>query len=124
MCKYCNALKTGKNIKWCQRSTYANDNICSFVCNDSCSHCVCNSDFYICSYNHHNKIWVGIEYQQIINRSGSNVVEILPFSETIPFNYCPICGEQISKEITSEDEFTYNNYLEILERDNEKSFLK
>lgn len=38
MCKFCDALKQEKKIKWEMRSTYADDNSCEAINGVSCSY--------------------------------------------------------------------------------------
>lgn len=42
---------------------------------------------------------MGIDYRQELSKSGKETVVISPFSETIQFNFCPICGKQISDTV-------------------------
>lgn len=101
MCEFCDSITDrNKEITWLVRSTYADDNICDFVNENICSSCNgCNMNFSLDGYVWDDNVVVGIKYEQkIISSTGYEVV-VHPFSETIQFNYCPICGKQISKYI-------------------------
>ena len=97
MCKFCDALKQEKKIKWEMRSTYADDNSCEAINGVSCSECNgCKMNFYLDSYVVDGNVFVSTEYEQVVGRYKDDPVVIRPFSESIQFNYCPICGNKIS----------------------------
>lgn len=107
MCKFCDALtdKT-KEIEWLVRSTYADDNICKVVNNQNCGMCDdCEMRFLLSRHEYKDDLYVGVEYSQVINKGNENQAIIRPFSETIQWNYCPICGKQLSKNIRESDEY-------------------
>lgn len=117
MCEFCESLidKT-KEITWHVRSRYANDNICEFVTENNCDKCIgCNNKqwFVLSGIKYEDGlVYVGIEYnQELINKNGTKVF-IRPFSENIQFNFCPICGKQISQEIKDWDKY-YDHQITI-----------
>lgn len=106
MCDFCEALLNEKEINWCVRSTFADDNINELIEGDEIE-----STFKLSSHIYKDRVYVGLEYRQELKTESDNII-INPFSESIQFNYCPICGSQISK--TVEDFKTCSsNYLKI-----------
>lgn len=115
MCKFCEYTnkKESKEFTWNTRSTYVDDNIYDYL-------------YEINDYNHveefcyfeliHHKIdgntHVGITYHQEIR--GKVDIVIAPFSNRIQFNFCPFCGEQISKDIRK---FEDNYHIKADEED-------
>lgn len=110
MCNFCDNLnyETKNKIIWNVRSTYADDNIYEFAEHENDYDFVDNQCWFdITGYKADGNTLVGIGYNQILSGEKIGEVNILPFSETIQFNYCPMCGKQISKDIK---EFTGNWY--------------
>lgn len=118
MCKFCeNVTNREKEIVWNVRSTYADDNICEFVNDKNCSSCDrCEMYFNLTGYEHNNNIYVGVGYNQKISSLQGEEVIIRPFSETIHFNYCPFCGNKISKDMI-EFEKMYNCQIEVKDKE-------
>jgi len=115
MCEFCeNITNRDKEIIWNVRSTYADDNICEFVNDNNCSVCEgCFMHFKLSGYKSYDEdIYVGVEYNQELTSSDGKKVYVRPFSETIQFNYCPICGKQISKNIKEFGKY-YSNQISI-----------
>lgn len=113
MCDFCEALNKGNEITWSVRSHMADDNICEYVCGSDCSYCGdCSERFSLSAYQHKDNTYVGIDYEKIITDGKGEEVKIMPFSETIQFNYCPICGKQISEHIKNWDEY-YSHQINI-----------
>lgn len=117
MCEFCEALKDkNKEIEWFVRSTYADDNICEYINDNECSKCNgCNMYFNLKGYNIDNNLYVGVEYNQTVTSPMGEDVIIRPFTESIKFNYCPICGQQISKNMSLFEH--YVNELKIKDRE-------
>lgn len=118
MCKFCESLTDNtKEIIWSVRSTYADDNICEFVNGDNCFNCGrCEMYFTIDGYTIDDDTYVSIAYNQKITSPTKEEVVIRPFSEGIQFNYCPICGKRISKNIREFDKY-YELIIEIKDED-------
>ena len=115
-CKYCEAMLNMKSIKWEVRSTYAEDNVCEFVNDCDCNCCKnCVQEFKLNPYKYNSEIMLAIEYEQRIRSLNGEEVIIHPFTETIPFNFCPLCGEKMNKNI---DIDRYNVILTIKEDEN------
>lgn len=114
MCTFCESVKDrSKKIIWQVRSTMADNNICEFVNDTTCSMCdACEMYFNIYGYEWSDNTYIGIGYNQKIMAKNKEEVIIRPFSETQQFNYCPFCGKQISKNIIDFDNI-YNNHMEI-----------
>ncbi|MFH0334721.1 hypothetical protein [Clostridium perfringens] len=107
-CKYCDALKQGKRINLCQRSTYADDNSCKIFCNNDCSDCMkCNHTFVLAGYSNTEDVRVGIEYNINIEKNDGTEIIMNPFSEPIVFKYCPFCGEKLFEKEIKYDGYTY-----------------
>lgn len=111
MCKFCEALLNGKTIEWSERSFVADDNFCEAVCNDNCDGCSgCDeTGFALTSYVSNGKVYVSVEYY----RSAYGTT-IHPFSESMPFNFCSFCGEQLSKNV---EEFNENDWRYSIRED-------
>jgi hypothetical protein len=111
MCKFCDTLKNEVKIKWDMRSTYADDNVCDYVSNyNRCCFCNgCDSVFHITPIKIDDDVYINIDYHQSITDEDGEIVTIEPFSEKIKFIYCPMCGEQISKDMKD----TSDTYLDL-----------
>lgn len=105
MCGFCDNIKNeNKEIIWRVRNTSADDNICECINNINCEKCKgCNMHFKLNGYNYNGDTYVGVEYHQTITYYNSEDAVINPFSESIQFNYCPFCGEQMSRNISRFD---------------------
>lgn len=116
MCQFCEALKDkNKDIIWNVRSTYADDNICEIINDKNCSLCNgCIMEFNLKGHVYNEDVYVSVEYNQELVSSDRDEVIIRPFSEAMQFNYCPICGEQISKIVRKNEEY-YKNQISIVE---------
>lgn len=119
MCDFCDALSTStfkeKEIIWNVRSTFADDNIVDMLDVDySGDYLEDYAAFKLYGHNRDGNIFVGVEYrQEISNRIQSKEkVVISPFSETIQFNFCPICGKQISNNVKEFKDY-YHNQIHI-----------
>lgn len=112
MCKFCEALLGKKTILWSERSYMSDDNFCENVCNywdcDNCGGCD-KAGFALSSYILDGEVRVSVEYY----RSGYGTT-VHPFSECMPFNFCPFCGKQISEVIV---EFNENDYRYSIEEE-------
>ena len=61
--------------------------------------------FSLKGYHHEGNTYVGVEYKQVLkSREGEEVI-IWPFSESIQFNFCPVCGKTISQNIKRWSEY-------------------
>lgn len=96
MCKFCSALLENKKIYWQERSTVADDNFCETVCNNDCDGCHGGDkrEFTLTPSIINGNVYVSVDYY----REAYETI-IYPFSELMPFSYCPFCGKQISKSI-------------------------
>ena len=114
MCEFCEALKDEtKEINWSVRSSYADENMCEFVNGDSCQYCNgCAEGFIIDAYDYNGNTKVCITYSKTVRTKDKKEVVVHPFSEAIQWNYCPVCGEQISKEILDFDKY-YDHQISI-----------
>ena len=114
MCEFCEALKDEtKEINWSVRSSYADENMCEFVNGDSCQYCDwCAEGFIIDAYDYNGNTKVCITYSKTVRTKDKKEVVVHPFSEAIQWNYCPVCGEQISKEILDFDKY-YDHQISI-----------
>lgn len=104
MCKFCEFLKSDKmeRLLWHTRSTFADSNLEEFLEEKSGyeeSYIQNYSDFQLVSHSQDGDAFVGIYYREEVSNSKGEKVIISPFSEIIQFNYCPMCGEQVSKEV-------------------------
>lgn len=114
MCDFCEALNKSNKIIWNVRSHMADDNVCEYINDLDCSQCKnCNESFSLSAHQYEDNTYVGVDYEKIIADGKGEEVKIMPFSETIQFNYCPICGKQISKTIKDWDEYySHQIYIE------------
>lgn len=112
MCDFCDAIpNSSKKIVWSVRSTFADDNISESLGDDYLEDF---SYFKLYGYKYEDNTYVGIDYRQELSKSGRDVVIISPFSETIQFNFCPICGKQISKDIKEFKDYS-EHYISVEE---------
>jgi len=108
MCKFCDLLKNNGTLKWKERSTFADDNLCEIASGEDmytkCEGCNgCDKrGFELTSYASSGDVRVGVSYFR-----KPHGVEVSPFTEPIPFSFCPFCGEQVSKNIK---EFNENDW--------------
>lgn len=116
MCRFCDLLKHGGEMYWSERSTLANDNLCEFVSQkDEYSMCEgCNGceerGFDLISYVVDGNAKVFISYFR--NPHG---VEVSPFSESIPFSFCPFCGSQVSEKVEEFNECDFRYLITKIE---------
>lgn len=116
MCDFCDVLTSSnyeKKINWSARSVFADDNISEILGDDYLEDYSC---FKMYGYNHEENIYVGVEYRQELSKNGREIVIISPFSETVQFNFCPICGKQISRTVKKFEE--YSDYIISIEKSN------
>lgn len=120
MCNFCNALTNNtKQINWSVRSTFADDNISDYL-NEDYEEDYSSKDwhedisvFRVYGYKHEGITFVGVDYrQEMVNKYGEKII-ISPFSESIQFNFCPICGNKISDEIKRFED--YSDYIISIE---------
>lgn len=118
MCKFCESLlDETKEIIWSVRSTYADDNICEFVNDEDCSNCSdCKMYFNLDGYEYKGNTSVNVTYNQTVTTKDKKQVIIRPFSEGIQFNYCPICGKQMSKTVKDFDDY-YSHQIDIYDKE-------
>jgi len=118
MCKFCDSLTDqDKEITWSVRSIMADDNICEFVNEKDCSECGgCQMYFTLNGYNFDGEINVDVMYTQKLKSKDGIEVIIRPFSEGIQFNFCPICGKQISQNIKAWEDY-YEHQISIDDKD-------
>lgn len=114
MCEFCDVLTSDrytKKIQWNTRSTFADENIEEVLEEKSkySERWIENySGFEMDSYIHEGNIFVGIQYRKEISNNKQEIAIISPFSETIQFNFCPICGKQISENVKEFKDYYYN----------------
>ena len=119
MCKFCEGiLDEDKEVTWSMRSTMADDNICEFVNGNNCDSCHgdCMMYFELYGYKSNNGAYVGVSYRQEMRDVNREKVIISPFSETIQFNYCPFCGEQMSEDLREIDKY-YDHQICVYDKD-------
>lgn len=110
-CSFCNALLNGNKITWEMRSSYADDNICDKINGTDCDLCkACDANFSIGSYVLKDEAHVYIEFEQHIGTALKTEAIIHPLSESVVFNYCPVCGKKLSSK---EPELRISNHLKI-----------
>jgi len=115
MCEFCESLMDKeKEIIWSVRSIMANDNICEFVNENNCESCGgCEMYFTLSGVKYEDgEVYVDIAYTQKLKSKYGKEVIIRPFSEGIQWNFCPICGKQISKAIKSWEDY-YEHQISI-----------
>lgn len=116
MCQFCETLTDGnKEIVWSARSTMADDNITDII-SERGQIVEELSKFEIYGYEREGKTFVGIQYREEMVLQNKEKVIISPFSETIQFNFCPICGKQISDEVKKFGDY-YVGQISIYEKE-------
>lgn len=123
MCNFCESLTdNSKQISLSTRSRFADDNISDYLWEDyekdySSKKWYENlSVFRFFGYKYKSNTYVGVDYrQEMVNKYGEKII-ISPFSESIQFNFCPICGNKISNEIKNFRE--YSSYRIFIDEKN------
>ncbi|MGM7720619.1 hypothetical protein [Metabacillus sp. Hm71] len=123
MCSFCEALTDNtKQVNWSVRSTFADDNLSEYLNEDyeedysSKEWSEDFSVFRIFGYKHEGNTYVGLDYrQEMVNKYGEKII-VSPFSESIQFNFCPICGNKISGKIKKFDGY-HNHIISIDEKE-------
>lgn len=113
MCEFCSSiLDKRKNVYWGVRSVIADNNVEEFI-EKSSEHKIKNSNCYfpIEAYEDNGNVSVIVSYRHEIILSNDEKITISPFSEGMKFNFCPFCGEQISKDV---EEFKMDNTYGIV----------
>ena len=110
MCEFCNALKRGKEIEWYQRNTSTLDTSCDYISCDDCDGC--QHKFVIKGIGNESDAYVKLSYFQSVGK-GEDAEVVDSHSEAMLWNYCPICGDKISKETCIDEKIQYP--LEIVE---------
>lgn len=102
MCTFCQALLNEKKIEWSERSIMVADNFCETVCNSNCDGCYgCDKRLFSLTPSIiDGNVYVSVDYYRTAHGT-----TIYPFSEPMPFSFCPFCGEQISKDVTEFNEY-------------------
>lgn len=120
MCEFCESLiDKEKEITWSVRSIMADDNICEFVNENKCNICGgCKMYFTLSGrkYEDLGEVYVDMAYTQKLKSKDGREVVIRPFSEGIQWNFCPVCGIQISKTIKSWEEY-YDHQISINDKE-------
>jgi NADH:ubiquinone oxidoreductase subunit F (NADH-binding) len=118
MCEFCESLKDKtKEIIWSVRSSYADDNMCEFVNDENCQYCNgCKEGFVIDAYDYEKNTKVDITYFKTISTKDRKEVKVHPFSESIQWNFCPICGKQISNKILDFEDY-YSHQICIYDKE-------
>lgn len=111
MCAFCETLMQESHkqneIKWSVRSTFADDNVEEALSCEYKKDWLENfSAFKIYGYEYEDDIYVGIDYRKELTEKNGGRCVISPFSEGVQFNYCPMCGKQISKNIKSFEDYS------------------
>ena len=98
MCEFCEGVNN-KDFTWNVRSTMADNNICEYVNGDNCEGCnECNMRFGLVKYISNENTYISVDYNQTLSDIDGNEVVISPFSEGIRINYCPFCGDSVSRD--------------------------
>ena len=111
MCKFCDLLKNSGTLIWKERSTFADDNLCEYASENSgcvmCDDCGGCHDrgFELDLYNFDDQALMRVSYYRKVCD-----VTVSTSSETMPFSFCPFCGEQVSKNIKgfNENDWRYS----------------
>lgn len=110
MCKLCdNLLEKSKQFILNVRNTLADDNLCEIIREDDCTDCngCIINEFQLRFYESNGTIFVSVEYTHKMNTKNNQDLIIQPFSEGLPLNFCPNCGEQISEKMRDIDSINY-----------------
>ena len=98
MCEFCKDYHTNYLIPI--RNAYADDNICEKLRDKNCEDCsgCADENFHFTLYHSAWNDMISLGFHWVINDSNDAAV-ISQTSEGIFINYCPWCGEKLSKEI-------------------------
>jgi len=107
MCEFCDVISNTEfkdsTIHWSVRSTMADENL-EDILNEKLDYQSFHTTHYgFGMYGYKDdkgNVSVALEYRQELTNYHQEVI-ISPFSEMVQFNFCPMCGKQISKDIKS-----------------------
>ncbi len=114
MCKFCECLiDNTKDILLSSRSRLSIDNTCEIIADDDCSNCKdgCNEYFKLGGSVSNDNVSIQVCFHKEVKD-----IIIAPFSELLHINYCPFCGEQISKDIKDFNDL-YNHIIDVYNKD-------
>jgi len=99
MCWFCEKVKYN-NIQIPINTTGADDNVCELITSDDCENCHGCAD----ENNHFNLILIE-DVLEICYYHKIKELTVNPYSARFNINYCPFCGDKISKEHHDELKF-------------------
>ena len=98
MYDFCKNMNTEKKLQF--RTTYADDNLCDTIRNDSgscnctnCYGCIDENNYFAISMKWSN--YLDVSYFRKMVMLNNDELIINPISEGIKINYCPFCGKEL-----------------------------
>lgn len=113
MCKFCDAFTDRtKDVTWLVRNLSADDNVHEVI--ESVEEL---TYFELYGYkSEEGNTMIGVSFYQEVTDKNKKKLVVHPFSETIRFNFCPICGKQLSKNILDPSDY-YEHQISISDRE-------
>lgn len=117
MCKFCEGIfDKNYDMEWNMRTSFADDNFCEKVFEDSCDNCEqCCIEYklngrYISESDH---AYLTCEY-----KFDNGDIKMHNFTEILPINFCPYCGRQLVNNLVNFDDVNHNRF-EIIDENND-----
>jgi len=104
MCKFCDNLRY-KEIKVPSKTSLADDNVCEFASPSEYGDFECKNCGGCSDDNHFFSITSWDDNMQLSYYHKIKEVIIAPVSTRFNFNFCPMCGKRISKELHEDLKF-------------------
>ena len=97
-CKFCEGLfDEGYKMIWNMRSSYAEDNFCEKVLNNTCENCTeCNAEYYLQGWKNKQTGHASISCNY---KFSNGDIVIWNFTEPLNINYCPYCGKRLADNL-------------------------
>lgn len=114
MCKFCEGLFDKEyEMEWCMRTSYADDNLCEKIFNDSCEKCnECNISYRLTGRRLKER---KTNYINCSYKFTNGDITMWNSTEPLTINYCPYCGKQISENLVDLDDIG-NHIVDIIDK--------
>ena len=118
-CKFCEGLFNKEyEMTWNMRSSYADDNFCEKVLNDTCEDChECNIKYILRGRKVKD---TGRAYIQCDYKFDNGDIIIWNSTEPLNINYCPYCGKRLADNLVRYEDI--GNHISDTENDKGESW--
>jgi hypothetical protein len=113
-CKFCEGLFDEEyKMIWNMRSSYADDNFCEKVLNNTCENCQeCNVDYILNGWKSKE---TGNTYIQCNYKFNNGDIIMWNYTEPLRINYCPYCARQLANDLVNYEDI--GNHISDIEND-------